>query len=136
MSDIVAYNDECAGIVKWIQSRTLLNRSGLCLASGIDRSNFDKFMVKGKFPRKHIPKLRTVLQDYGYNFATDRIIDQKKEDKDCIIPEKKNKLSETSVPVAKTTVSPGTPPKPVRLPGEMSLDYKLRVASWEETLKK
>jgi len=25
--------------------------------------------------------------------------------------------------------------KPARRPGEMSLDYKLRVAAWEETIK-
>jgi len=103
MSEIVAYNDECAGVVKWIQSRTLLNRSGLCLASGIDRGNFDKFMQKGSIPKKHMPKLVTVLKDYGYNFGGE-ITEQeknvedveKKHDKHYTIPKKNNKLREPS----------------------------------------
>lgn len=53
-------------LAEWIRTASLLNKSALCKASGLDRGNLDKYLLKGKIPLQHIQPLVLILKKYGY----------------------------------------------------------------------
>jgi hypothetical protein len=52
----------------WIKKAVLLNRTGICSESKIDRGNFDKFLLKGGIPKQHLDSIRPVIEKYGYKY--------------------------------------------------------------------
>jgi predicted transcriptional regulator len=62
-------------IANWVKNDApFLNRSAVCRAAKIDRSNFDKFIKMGYVPERHIALLSQVLSKYGFKPTLETVV--------------------------------------------------------------